>query len=145
MRTLPGMDGAALYGWTASEIATRTGASLTTARRWKRARELPPTIATLLRLALFGELELIAGRAWRAWSLERDGRLHGPDGFSFAAAEILSLPFFIHALAAARTRERVALQADFIDQRYVEARADTPAGSSPGDSTRRDRSIPGRR
>lgn len=110
--------GDTLYGLPVERLATLTGASLVTARRWKRTRRLPPAVRLLLRILSDGDLGAI-DRAWRGWWL-RGGLLVGPDELAFEPAEVLAIPFVRAQVNAYQARLRFALQADFIEGRYVE-------------------------
>lgn len=118
-RDTPRMDGKELWGVGARMLAERTGVSLATARRWKRARRIPAAIARFIQVAIFGELGVIS-RAWRGWSL-RDGALVSPEGWTFSPGEILSLPFLRQQLAAYQAEQRVPRQADWLERRYERA------------------------
>lgn len=107
-----------LYGVPTARVAELTGASLVTARRWKRTRRLPAAVRRLLELLVHGELAIL-DRAWHGWAL-RGGRLIGPDGLSFEPSEVLTIPFVRAQVSAYQARERYALQADFVEQRYVD-------------------------
>lgn len=108
-----------LYGIDARRIAALTGVHLSTARRWKRTRKHPRWVAPFLAMALEGDLSPIA-REWRGWILRED-RLVSPEGWSFSAGEIRSVPFLRAQVRTYQQQQRTHLQADWIDERYVES------------------------
>ncbi len=110
-----------LYGIAAERIARLTGVHLSTARRWKRTGKHPRWLAPFLALVLEGELAPIA-RAWSGWRL-RDQYLISPEGWRFTFGEIRSIPFLHAQVRSYQARLRTHLQADWIDERYVEASA----------------------
>lgn len=114
------MDGQELWGIGARMIAERTGVSLATARRWKRATTIKAAIARFVQVAIFGELEPIS-RAWRGWRLV-NGHLVSPEGWAFKPGEILALPLLRAQLAAYQTEQRFPRQADWLEQRFEPAK-----------------------
>ncbi len=115
--TVARMDGDPLYGLPAERLAELTGASLVTARRWKRTRALPPPVRRLLAILVTGDLGPVDS-TWCGWHLSR-GLLCGPDGLTFEPAEVLAIPFVRAQVNAYQVRQRFAVQADWIDGRYV--------------------------
>lgn len=103
-------------------LCALTGAHLTTARRWKKTRRCPRWLQRLIRLCVEGELGAIA-RQWDGWSI-RGKTLVSPEGWAFTPGEIRSIPFMHAQVAAYQQRQRTHLQADWIDERYVEPDAD---------------------
>lgn len=104
-------------GYSAAQLAELTGEHVTSARRWKR-QGAPPAIAKLLAILLDGDLGTI-DPDWKGWHLVR-GRLHGHDGLNFAPAEVLALPFHRAHIKALEVRNKFSVQADFIDQRWID-------------------------
>ncbi len=72
-----------------------------TVRRWKQLDWMPTRAYLLLELITRGHLTLIA-QAWDGWRLA-NGVLHAPNGWTFAPAELLALPY---RYEYARTLER---------------------------------------
>ena len=73
------------YGASIAFIRSVTGASERTARRWKAdPARMPESMAKLVRFAVFGDLDQIAGDRWHDFKLLR-GKLYAPlfrDGFT---------------------------------------------------------------
>lgn len=112
------MDGGALYGVSAEQIADLTRVNVRTARRWKAdPAHIPAPAAKLLSILLGGELGEI-DRAWRGWRLVRGRLVSDRDGMDFGPAEVRAAPFLERALRAAQDRNRFALQADWVAERY---------------------------
>ena len=107
-----------LAGLSAARIAALSGVDLTTARRWKRTAALPEPARRLLELLTTGNMGTLS-RAWRGWSVVRD-QLISEDGLCFKPSEIRSIPYTVAAWRAAQRRNRLAKQADWISERYVE-------------------------
>jgi hypothetical protein len=106
----------ALWGRiTAESLATLTGAHITTARRWKRARRAPRWLETLVRTVVEGWLCAIAP-AWRGWRVV-DGILYSPEGWSFTPGEVRALPLLRMQLRTLQVRERLPAQGDWISGR----------------------------
>jgi len=115
-----------LYGVAAEQVASLTGVHLSTARRWKRTGKHPRWLAPFLAMALEGQLGPIAA-AWRGW-IVRGQHLVSPEGWQFTFGEIRSIPFLHAQVRTYQRRERTHLQADWIDERYVEAVESVEAG-----------------
>jgi Phage protein len=114
-----------LYGIAAERIATLTGAHISTARRWKRSGKHPRWLEPFLAMAVSGQLGPIE-RAWRGWVL-RDQYLVSPEGWRFSFGEIRAIPFMHAQIANYQRLQRCAVQADWIERRYVD-----PTGASVG-------------
>lgn len=113
------MDGTELWGVGARMLAERTGVSLATARRWKRAKRIPAAIARFIQVAIFGELGPIS-RAWSGWRMVKD-ELVSPEGWTFKPGELLALPLLRMQLAAYQAEQRVPRQADWLTERFSPA------------------------
>jgi len=111
-----------LYGVGAQELADLAGVHLSTARRWKRTGKYPRRLKTLLAVLIDGDLGPIS-RAWRGWSIRGD-RIVSPEGWSFTFGEIRTIPFLHGQVALYKAQMHTNLQADWIDERYVEPKAD---------------------
>jgi len=111
-----------LDGIGAERIAELTGVHVSTARRWKRTGKRPRWVAPFLAMAIGGELAPIA-HPWRGWIL-RGGCLISPEGWSFQPGEIRSLPLLHAQVRTYQQQARTHLQADWIDERYVELSED---------------------
>lgn len=109
---------------TAEEWAALAGVHITTARRWKRAG-MPEPVRRLLHIMVNGDLSAIS-RAWRGWAL-RAGALVGPDGITATPGEVLAIPFVRAQVQSYQARARFALQADWVDGRYVDGADQTHA------------------
>jgi hypothetical protein len=107
-----------IIGYGAEQLAALTGVHVSTARRWKRGEPVPAAAARLLAILLTGDLGLIS-RAWRGWAL-RAGTLAGPDGMTATPPEVLAIPFVRAQVQAYQARARFAVQADWVDGRYVD-------------------------
>lgn len=107
-----------LYGIPAEHLVAYTGVHLTTARRWKRRRRVPRWLQRLVAVCHFGELGHIQ-RAWDGWVL-REKCLMSPEGWQFTPGEIRSIPFMRAQVRTYQAQERTHLQADWIDERFVE-------------------------
>lgn len=108
----------ALHGIPAAHLARVAGVHLTTAKRWKRSRRMRRWLLLLVETCLRGELEPIS-RPWAGW------RIHGkhlvsPEGWKFTPGQVRSIPFMHAQVAAYQAERRTHLQADWIDERYVE-------------------------
>lgn len=79
-----------LYGIPAPLIAQVTGASVETARRWKRTGRMPAAVAALLDLRLAGELGQVDD-TWRGFRLAR-GQLWTPEGTPVTPGDIRAIP-----------------------------------------------------
>lgn len=112
----------ALCGVSAERLARLTGCHLTTARRWKDRRRARSWLVLLVRTVLEGELDAIS-RTWRGWSIIGD-ELVSPEGWRFTPGDVRSVPFLVAQVKAYQARERTHLQADWIEERYVEDDAD---------------------
>jgi transcriptional regulator with XRE-family HTH domain len=66
------------YGRPAEWLARVAGVDLSTARRWKRAGQVPPRYRLLLELAAGADLGAI-NPAWRGWRFDAD-ELVNPEG-----------------------------------------------------------------
>lgn len=115
-----------LIGVRVEELVRLTGVHLTTAKRWKRSRRIRRWLALLVQICVEGELEPIA-RPWRGWRI-RGEHLISPEGWTFTFGEIRSIPFLHAQVSTYQQMQRTHLQADWIDERYVEA--DAGAGSA---------------
>jgi len=111
-----------MRGWdafTTERLATLTGRHPSTVRRWLRTQRIPPWVMRLLEIASdLGELE----RAWSGWAL-RAGTLVSPEGWQFKPSEVRCIPFMHAQIAAYQQLQRTHLQADWIEERYVESEA----------------------
>jgi hypothetical protein len=115
------MGNGALYGISAALLVHLTGAHRTTAARWKRNPRIARWLERLVRVCHQGELGEIDS-TWSGWRLE-GGELVSPEGWRFTPGQIRVIPFLHAQIRTLRAERRVALQADWIDQRYVEAEA----------------------
>ena len=111
-----------LYGIGCEQIAGLTGVHISTARRWKRTGKHPRWLAPFIAMAVEGQLAPI-GNAWRGWML-RGKHLVSPEGWEFTAGEIRSIPLLHAQVRIYQGRERTHVQADWIDQRYVQPEID---------------------
>jgi hypothetical protein len=109
---------APLYGHPAESLARLTGRHMTTARRWKNLRRVPLWLATLVRVCLDGDLGPISA-TWRGWTV-RGRHLVSPEGWEFTPGDVRSVPFLHAQVAAYQQRQRTALQADWVEERYVD-------------------------
>jgi len=75
-------------------------------------------LRVLVRVCLEGELEPLS-RHWAEWSI-RGQHLVSPEGWAFTPGEVRSILFMRAQVAAYQAERRTHLQADWIDQRYVE-------------------------
>jgi hypothetical protein len=107
-----------LYGIPAERIAAVACVHISTARRWRRTGKAPRWARKLLAIALEGELGQFA-QSWDGWNL-RGKHLVSPEGWTFSFGEIRSIPLLHSQIATLKARERVALQVDWVDRRYVE-------------------------
>ncbi len=122
-RTITPMDSADLLcGVTAEQLAEMTGVDLTTARRWKRTAKVPEPARRLLALHITGDLSALSP-LWESWTL-RNGRLHGPDGFSFEPREILALPFVQRLVSSYQAEQRCERQGDWISGKWESQRVE---------------------
>jgi hypothetical protein len=116
-------------GHSAEALAELAGVHITTARRWKR-EGAPAMEDRFLRILTEGDLGEI-DPVWRGWNLKR-GVLCGLDGFFFTPGEVMGIPFTKALLKTLQQREaherRFAVQADWIEGRYVEP---APSGDAP--------------
>lgn len=112
-------------GTSAETLAELTGVHVTTARRWKRGEPVPCAAARLLAILLTGDLGLIS-RAWRGWRIGQ-AELVGPDGITATPGEVLAIPFVRAQVSAYQARQRFAVQADWVDGRYVDGAEQTSA------------------
>ena len=107
-----------VLAWASAEtLATLTGAHLTTALRWKRAKRIRRWLYVLVSVCVRGELESIS-KTWSGWSV-RGPHLVSPEGWQFTPGEVRSIPFMKAQVRAYQDRQHFA-QADWIAQRYVE-------------------------
>ena len=106
----------ALDGMLAARLAELTGRHPSTVRRWLRTQHFPSWVWRLERFTM--DLGAVAP-PWCGWSLHRD-TLRSPEGWLFTPAELRSVPFMHAQIAAYQARERTHLQADWIEERYVE-------------------------
>lgn len=74
-------------------LAGKTGAHRTTVARWRRTQRLPRSVALLIRLMRFGELELVHPD-WRGWTLDpRSGTLYTPAGEPLKPQDLLAIHY----------------------------------------------------
>lgn len=114
---------------TAEDLAELTGAHITTARRWKRQARPPAWLERLVCLALEGELGEISP-AWRGWRVDQD-KLISPEGWSFRAGEIRSLPFLHSQIASYQALQRIPAQADLIEGNWERLPGAMQADAAP--------------
>lgn len=101
------MDTLGCYtNYTAQELRELTGASLATARRWKRTNRAPIVVVRYLALLSLGAVSTAA--AWAGWTVRRDGKLHSPEGAAFTPGEIRALPLRLQQISAMETERRLA-------------------------------------
>jgi len=93
-----------LYGVSARLIAAATGASIDSARRWKRTGRMPAAIAALLELRLAGELGLV-DQLWTGFRLVR-GELWTPEGAPLTPGDLRAIPYRREQLAELERRAR---------------------------------------
>lgn len=86
----------ALHGLSAEELADLTHSHVTTARRWLRARELPPVVGRCLTVLRTGDLGGLSAQ-WNGWTL-RGGQLISPEGSTFTPGDVRAGP--LHAETA---------------------------------------------
>lgn len=88
-------------------LATQTGSSARTVRRWKRSGRAPRLVVRFLLLLFERELGELAGE-WKGWNL-RGGTLNSPDGHAFTANEVRAIPYrAMQIRALERERELAA-------------------------------------
>jgi hypothetical protein len=107
-----------LYGVPVALLVYLTGAHRTTCQRWKRAARVARWLERLVLVYLQGELGEI-DRTWSGWRLIA-GELVSPEGWRFTPGDVRVLPFLQAQIRTLRADRRVALQADWVDERYVE-------------------------
>jgi len=108
-----------LYGVPVERLSALTGTHLSTARRWKKKRRCPRWLQRVIRLCVLGELGEIH-RAWDGWVI-RDQYLVSPEGWRFSFGEIRAIPFMHAQIRTYQRLQRCIQQADWIEQRYVDA------------------------
>lgn len=74
----------------ARELAELTGASLTTARRWRRLQKAPAIVVRALEIHETHNLGRFHAE-WDGWSISRDGKLHTPEGDWFRPGEVRAI------------------------------------------------------
>jgi hypothetical protein len=74
----------------ARELASLTGASERTARRWIATGRMPAALALAVSLLASGDLGTVWPE-WRGWRIVR-GELTSPEGWTFRPGEIAALP-----------------------------------------------------
>jgi hypothetical protein len=105
------------YGVSIAELAAIARVDRSTASRWKAGlARVPHAVVALVRLRIFGELELVLGAAWSGWRLTREGALQAPGWRApFTAGEVLAMPFLYGQIAALRSELDRAARARRID------------------------------
>jgi hypothetical protein len=95
-------------GFTAEWLARACGVDLSTARRWKRARQVPARYAHLVRLADGCDLGVLSD-AWRGWRLLA-GDLVNPEGERFHVDQVRALRLKEQLVAELECRLRRVLE-----------------------------------
>lgn len=129
------------YGQSAQSLADLTGTHITTTRRWKRGAPLPEPVRRLLRILIERDLAVLS-RVWDGWMVNARGALVSPEGWEFTPGEVRSIPF-LHGMVsahqsranAAEARLQWAVQADWVEGRYVEPGETHDDGERPSPIT----------
>lgn len=117
------------YGASILFIQQVTGASFSTARRWKlNPAKMPTSDAKLVRFAVFGDLTEVLGDAWRGFEF-RGGMLYPPyfrGGFS--PLQIAAMFFERQELLEYRRRDRARNHTREIYYRELAKQEKSPEG-----------------
>jgi hypothetical protein len=99
------------YGLPAPLLAKITNVHIDTARRWKRAGQIPSRYAPLVALHLDGELGVV-DRQWQGWKLSR-GTLWTPEHQPLRPGDVRAIPYQQQLIAELQRQLQTPRQFDF--------------------------------
>ncbi len=115
-------------GCTDYRVSKLLGVTTQAVAKWRHGTAVPRLLQILVTGSL-GDLDPL----WHGYNV-RGGLLCGPDGITVTPADVLSVPFVRAQVTAYQARQRFAVQADWIDRRYVEpGDSDSPALEASAD------------